>query len=119
MQREESPAFSILRASTKRLLRYALSEIARNGGGRVVIHNDQWEMVGSRRVYLTGLFELHALGLLEVQRYPKCHACQVSERWREIGSPLEASMASAVARGSNRIVGLAMGKPTRNAGLTK
>src|SRR4029434_4234749 len=59
MQREESPAFSILRASTKRLLRYALSEIARNGGGRVVIHNDQLEMIGSRRIYLTGLFELH------------------------------------------------------------
>ena len=50
MQREESPAFSTLRASTKRLLRYALSEIARNGGGRVVIHNDQLEMIGSRRI---------------------------------------------------------------------
>jgi hypothetical protein len=76
-----------------------LSEIARNGGGRVVIHNDQWEMVGSRRVYLTGLFEQHTLGLLDVERFPKCHACQISDRRRNIGSVLDAKMASAVVRG--------------------
>ena len=119
MQREESPAFSILRASTKRLLGYALSEIARNGGDRVVIHNDQLEMIGSRRIYLTGLLELHTLGLLEVERYPKCHAARLSDRWRNIGSVLDAKMASAVARGPNRVVGMAVGKPTQNAGLTK
>jgi hypothetical protein len=76
-------------------------------------------MIGSRRIYLTGLLELHTLGLLEVERYPKCHAARVSDRWRNIGSVLDAKMASAVARGPNRIVGMAVGKPTQNAGLTK
>ena len=65
MQREKSPAYKILRASTRRLLRYVLSEIARNGGGRTIIHNDMLEMVGSRRIYLTGLYELHTVGLLD------------------------------------------------------
>ena len=119
MQREESPAYEILRASTRRLLKYVISEIARNGGGRVVIHNDQLEMIGSRRIYLTGLYELHTVGLLDVQRFPKCHACQASDRWRDIGSTLEASMASAVARGPNRIVGMEISKPTQDAGLTR
>ena len=80
MQREESPAYKILRPSARRLLKYVLSEIARNGGGRVVIHNDHLEMIGSRRIYLTGLYELHTVGLLEVERFPKCHACRVSDR---------------------------------------
>ena len=111
MQREESPAYEILRASTRRLLKYVISEIARNGGGRVVIHNDQLEMIGSRRIYLTGLYELHTVGLLEVERFPKCHACQASDRWRDIGSTLEASMASAIARGPNRIVGMEISRP--------
>ena len=84
-----------------------------------MIHNDQLEMIGSRRIYLTGLLELHTLGLLEVERYPKCHAARLSDRWRNIGSVLDAKMASAVARGPNRVVGMAVGKPTQNAGLTK
>ena len=113
MQWEESPAYEILRASTRRLLKYVMSEIARNGGGRVVIHNDQLEMIGSRRIYLTGLYELHTVGLLDVERFPKCHACQASDRWRDIGSTLEASMASAVARGPNRIVGMEISRPHR------
>ena len=61
-----------------------------------MIHNDQLEMIGSRRIYLTGLFELHTLGLLDVERYPKCHACRLSDRWRDIGSVLDAKTASAV-----------------------
>jgi hypothetical protein len=111
MQREQSPAYEILRASTKRLLKFVTSEIARNGGGRVILHNDMLEMIGSRRIYLTGLFELHTLGLLDVERYPKCHACRLSDRWRDIGSVLDAKTASAVARGSNRIIWMAVGRP--------
>ena len=119
MQKEQSPAYEILRASTKRLLKFVTSEIARNGGGRVVIHNDQLEMIGSRRIYLTGLFELHTLGLLDVERYPKCHACRLSDRWRDIGSVLDAKTASAVVCGSNRIVGMAVGRPTQDASLAR
>jgi hypothetical protein len=119
MQKEQSPAYEILRASTKRLLKFVTSEIARNGGGRVVIHNDQLEMIGSRRIYLTGLFELHTLGLLEVERYSKCHACRLSDRWRDIGSVLDAKTASAVVRGANRIVGMAVGRPTQDANLAR
>ena len=71
MQREESPAYEILRASTRRLLKYVISEIARNGGGRVVIHNDQLEMIGSRRIYLTGLYELHTGWPLRCRALPE------------------------------------------------
>jgi len=45
-------AYSVLRASTRRVLAMVEAEIARQGGGRVVIHNDQFEHCGSRRVYL-------------------------------------------------------------------
>lgn len=87
-----------------------MSEIARNGGGRTIIHNDMLEMVGSRRIYLTGLYELHTVGLLDVERFPKCHVCAPSDRWRDIGSTLEASMAAAVVRDSNCIKGMAIAK---------
>ena len=76
MRREEGPAYGVLRPSARRLLKYVISVFARSGGGRVVIHNDQLEMIGSRRIYLTGLYELHTVGLLDVERFPKCHACQ-------------------------------------------
>jgi hypothetical protein len=114
MQKEESPAYEILRPSARRLLKYVLSEIARNGGGRTTIPNDMLEFVGSRRVFLTGIFELHVLGLLDVERIPKAHICAPSDRWRDIGSELEALAASAVARGSKRIVGLEV-KSTQDA----
>jgi hypothetical protein len=117
--REQSPAYEILRCSARRLLKYVLSEIARNGGGRTIIHNDQLEMIGSRRIYLTGLLELHTLGLLDVERYPKCHACRPSDRWRDIGSVLDAKMAAAVARGPNRIIGMAIAKPTQDVSLQR
>lgn len=119
MQREQSPAYEILRASTRRLLKYVLSEIARNDGGRTIIHNDQLEMIGSRRIYLTGLFELHTVGLLDVERFPKCHACRPSNRWREVASVCEAQTASAAVRASNRIVGLVVAKPTQDADLVR
>ena len=74
------------------------SEVARQGGGRVVIFNDPFEMIGSRRVYLPGLNELHALGLVEITRYPKRHICQLLDGWREITTPKEAMIISGVAR---------------------
>jgi hypothetical protein len=41
--------YQILRASTRRLLKFVESEIARRGGGCATIYNDMLEMIGSRR----------------------------------------------------------------------
>ena len=72
MQRERSAAYEVLRPSSRRLLRFIDIELARNNGGATIFHNDQFEVVGSlNRVVLYGLAELHALGLIDVERYPK------------------------------------------------
>ena len=47
---------------------------------------------------LPGLSELHALGLLDVTRYPKRHVCAISERWRDIRTMRDAKIVSVVAR---------------------
>jgi hypothetical protein len=56
-------------------------------------------VVGSSRVILPGLSELHALGLIEVTRYPKRHVCAMSDRWRDIASKRDAIVISGLARG--------------------
>ena len=63
-----------------------------------MIHNDQFDVFGSIRVVLPGLSELHALGLIDVTRYPKRHVRALSERWRDIETPKQAIIVSAVAR---------------------
>ena len=63
-----------------------------------MLYNDQFAVVGSVRVIAPGLSELHALGLIEVTRYPKRHMCALSERWRDIASKQDASIISARAR---------------------
>jgi hypothetical protein len=95
-ERTRSPAYLTLRASSRRLLAFIETEIARGGGGRVTIFNDQLEMIGSR--YLLGLYELHALGLVEVTRYPKRHICQLLDGWRDISTRKQAMIISGVAR---------------------
>ena len=94
----QSPAYSVLRASSRRLLRFIEYEIARNVGRPVMLYNDQFAVVGSVRVIPPGLSELHALGLIEVTRYPKRHMCALSERWRDIASKQDANIISARAR---------------------
>lgn len=84
--RMQSPAYDALRASSRRLLLFIEGEIARQGGGRITIYADQFAVVGSIRVVLPGLSELHALGLIDVTRFPKRHVCALSERWRAIAS---------------------------------
>ena len=63
---------------------------------------DQLGVVGaaltSIKVVLPGLSELHALGLLDVTRYPKRHVCAISERWRDIRTMRDAKIFSVVAR---------------------
>ena len=58
--------------------------MARISGRPTIIYNDQLEMIGSRRIYLPGMSELHTLGLLDVERFSKCHACRLSDRWRNV-----------------------------------
>ena len=96
LMREQSPAFGALRASSRRVLHLVESEIARQGG-RAVIYADMLEICGSRRVYVPAMSELHALGLLDVQREPKRYVCRMSGHWREV-SPKRVALISAVAR---------------------
>ena len=94
----QSHAHAVLRRSSMRLLLFIDGEIARCGGGRVSIHNDQLAAVGAITVVLPGLSELHALGLLDVMRYQKRHVCAISERWRDIRTLRDAKIVSVVAR---------------------
>ena len=45
MDRESSPAFAVLRASSKRLLLFIEGEIARQGGGPVTLRMDEFQVV--------------------------------------------------------------------------
>jgi hypothetical protein len=94
---KRSAAFAVLRASSARLLMFVEQQIARNGGGNVVLFNDQLEMIGSRRVYIAGLSELNALGLLRVARYQKQYLISLSNGWRTV-SKQDAIILSARAR---------------------
>ena len=53
-ERTRSPAYAVLRASSRRVDRLIQSELARQGGGVATIFNDQFELCGSRRVYRLG-----------------------------------------------------------------
>ena len=98
MQREQSAAYEVLRPSSRRLLRFIDIELARTGGA-TIFHNDQFEVVGSlNRVVLYGLAELHALGLIDVERYPKRCRIALSQRWRGITSAGRARAVSVAAR---------------------
>ena len=77
-------------------------EIARSGCGRAMLYNDQFAAVGSIKVVLPGLSELHALGLIEVTRFPKQHICSMSERWRNIHTMRDAKIVSVVARAQRK-----------------
>jgi hypothetical protein len=74
--RTQSPAYGVLRASSRRLLRFIEYEIARSGGDSVTLYADQLAVVGSIRVVLPGLSELSGLGLIDWQRLPKRHCDQ-------------------------------------------
>jgi hypothetical protein len=96
--RKQSAAYEVLRPSSRRLLMFIETEIARNGGNAVTFYNDQLEAVGSRRVVGPGLSELNALGLLRVAQYQKRHLIGLSDGWRDIASKREVLLISARAR---------------------
>ena len=80
----QSHAHAVLRRSSKRLLLFIEGEIARRGGGAVTLYAFQLAAVGSIKVVLPSLSELHGLGLIDWQRLPKRHVISLSERWRDI-----------------------------------
>src|SRR5258705_13992101 len=96
-ERIQSHAYSVLRASARRVLRLVESEITRQGGC-ATIYTDQFEHCGSRRVYRPALAEIHALGLAELERYPKRYVCRPSRRWLTISSRQDALTASTLGR---------------------
>jgi hypothetical protein len=95
-ERNRSPAYTVLRASARRVDRLIQSEIARQGGC-ATIFNDQFEICGSRRVWRPAAAEIGALGLAEITRHPKRYICRPSDRWRGL-TMQDALIASAMAR---------------------
>jgi hypothetical protein len=93
----ESPAYRVLRASSRRLLQFIEHEIERQGGV-AMLYNDQLAVCGSRRILRPGMRELHALGLVAHQRGCKCSIITLSERWRDVNSTKQAIAISATAR---------------------
>jgi hypothetical protein len=69
-ERTLSPAYAVLCASARRVMRLIESEIARQGGC-ATIFTDQLELCGSRRVWRRAMAEIHALGLGDYVRRPK------------------------------------------------
>ena len=112
MERESSPAYSVLRASAKRLLAFIGTVEDQSGSPVVTIWHDEFEaIIGSRRVYLPGLHELHALGFIEARRLPKRHLVARSESWRRIKTKAEARGVSAAARARGGAPLQQLGKP--------
>ncbi len=97
-ERTQSHAFAVLRRSSRHLLLFIEGEITRRGGGRVTFFMDELQAVGSRNVILPCLSELHGLGLVDWQRFPKRHVVALSDRWHAIETPKQATIVSAIAR---------------------
>ena len=98
MERNESPAWQVMRPSTRRLLKFIDTEIERQGGGAAVVFTDQLAMIGSRRVYVGGVSELHALGLIEAVRRVKRYDIRASQRWRDVKTQRDAVVIAGRAR---------------------
>jgi len=78
--RTRSHAYGALRDSSRRLLKFVESEIARNDGKPVTLFADQFVIVGSVRIIVPCLLELTVLGFIERQRFPKRHRISLSDR---------------------------------------
>ena len=96
-ERTRSPAYLMLRASARRVLRLVESEIARQGGC-ATIFNDQFEFVAVAASIGRRWLKIHALGLAEITRHPKRYVCRPSNRWCEVPTMRDAQIASTLAR---------------------
>jgi len=63
MDRASSPAFQALRLSVRRLLAYVEQQVQQHGESVVLFDDELASIIGSTRIYISGLRELHALGL--------------------------------------------------------
>lgn len=93
MERENSPAFEVLRPSSRRLLAYIEQEIERQGGNAATLFMDQL-----KGRYVPAMSELHMLGFFEVVRLTKRYDCRLSSRWRDVRSMHDAMAISGAAR---------------------
>jgi hypothetical protein len=94
----QSYAFAVVRRSSRRLFMFIAQEIARRGGGHVTLYMEEFQVVGRRNVILAGLSELHGVGLVDWQRFPKRHVIALSDRWHAIETPNQAMIVRAIAR---------------------
>jgi hypothetical protein len=88
----------VVRGSSRRLFVFIAHEIARRGGGPVTLNMEEFHVVGRRNVILTGLSELHGVGLVDWQRFPKRHVIELSGGWHAIETPNQAMIVRAIAR---------------------
>ena len=79
------------------MLAFVITEVERQGG-RATVYTDMLEPYGSKRVFVPAMAELHALGLLDVERRVKNYVCALSDGWRDVTSKHEALLISARAR---------------------
>jgi hypothetical protein len=81
------------------------------GGGAVTIYPDQFRVVRLDQIIVPGLDELNALGLLDVQRFPKRAVCKLSERWWDVVSRHDAVDISDAARAKRPLPVLTQPQP--------
>jgi hypothetical protein len=94
----QSHAFAVVRRSSRRLFMFIEQEIARRGGGPVMLYMGEFRAIGRRNVILPGLSELHGVGLVDWQRFPKRHVIALSDRWLAIETLTQAMIVRAIAR---------------------
>jgi hypothetical protein len=90
MDRSNSPAFLALRPSVRRLLAFVELQVEHHCG-EVTLYDDQFHaVIGSTRIYISGLRELHALGFIEYTKADDATRCtkaacpgQVQEQSRD------------------------------------
>jgi hypothetical protein len=88
MQRHDSASFAVLNSNHRRLL--MLIELLVKDDQPRVFNNDEFLIIGSRPLWLSGIAALDAVGLIEATRMSKCHAIRRSTRWQTITAYAEA-----------------------------
>lgn len=83
MDRENSPAYSVLRPGSRRLLAFIATMVEHDGGGETTIWHDQLaDVVGSKSIISSGLRELIALGFIVREVGIKQSTFTLSDGWK-------------------------------------